>query len=217
MGDIRRVTQKQNHTVMDFIRRFQDANGLSPDGVIGPNTLRKIKEVYCIETDAQLANFVGQCHHETGGFRFLEENLNYSAEALIKTWPRRFNSENAVEYARKPERIANKVYADRMGNGNEESGDGWKYRGRGVIQITGKSNYRGFSSASGESYDIYPDRVSELFFEPAVWFFDENRLWSICTDVTTSTMRSLTRKINGGYHGLDDRIRQTQRFHKMLG
>ena len=94
-----------------------------------------------ISTPYRQAAFVGQCQHESGNFKMLEENLNYKAESLIRTWPSRFDAENAEEYAHNPEKIANKVYAGRMGNGNEESGDGWKYHGRGLIQLTGKDNY----------------------------------------------------------------------------
>src|SRR5690606_23654812 len=125
---------------MSFIKRFQAQYGLDDDGIIGKLTLLKIKEIYCIETNEQVAHFVGQCAHETGGFTRLEENLNYVAESLIRVWPSHFNPTNAHKYDRNPEKIANRAYANRMENGDEESGDGWKYRGRGPIQLTGKRN-----------------------------------------------------------------------------
>jgi putative chitinase len=163
-----------------------------------------------ISTPERQACFLGQCAHESGGFTALKENLNYSAEGLTKVWTKRFPSlDMAQPYHRNPEKIANKVYADRMGNGDEASGDGFKYRGRGLIQLTGKDNYR----ACGDALDVdlveNPDLVSSPQYAAlsAGWFWDKNKLnqFADANDMTT-----LTKRINGGTHGLDDRVARTQ-------
>lgn len=201
---------------MNFIQRFQSKYGLLADGIIGQKTLLKIKEVYCIDTNEQVAHLVGQCDHETGGFRTFEENLNYSAEALIRTWPRHFNSENAQDYARKPEKIANRAYANRMGNGDEASGDGWKYRGRGAIQLTGKFNVQAFAIAEGEDFVNYPEKILNYFFEPAIFFFDRAQIWDLARRMDDGAIFAVTRKINGGTHGIADRMAKTKKYFGMM-
>lgn len=163
-----------------------------------------------ISTPERQACFLGQCAHESGGFTALKENLNYSAEGLTKVWAKRFPSlEVAQPYHRNPEKIANKVYADRMGNGNEASGEGFKYRGRGLIQLTGKDNYRACGEALGVDLVEDPDLVSSPQYAAlsAGWFWDKNKLnqFADANDMTT-----LTKRINGGTHGLDDRVARTQ-------
>jgi putative chitinase len=163
-----------------------------------------------ISTPERQACFLGQCAHESGGFTALKENLNYSAEGLTKVWPKRFPSLDVTQpYHRNPEKIANKVYADRMGNGNEASGDGFKYRGRGLIQLTGKDNYRACGEALGVDLVENPDLVSSPQYAAlsAGWFWDKNKLnqFADANDMTT-----LTKRINGGTHGLDDRVARTQ-------
>lgn len=165
-------------------------------------------ETFGIETLEQQASFLGQCAHESNGFTALVENLNYKAESLCKVWPKRFSSlEAAQPYHRNPEAIANKVYANRMGNGDEESGDGWNFRGRGLIQLTGRDNYRACGEALGADLESDPDLVSTPMYAAlsAGWFWHKNHLNNIAEDIT-----AVTKKINGGTHGLEDRVARTQ-------
>ena len=158
-----------------------------------------IEQAGCV-TKAQQAMFLAQCGHETGGFRFFEENLNYSDAALLRTFPKYFNTQNVSQYARKPEKIANRAYANRMGNGDEASGHGWTYLGRGLIQITGRANYIAFEKWLGR--DIQAEQVSQdldLIVKTAVWFWQNRRL-SEYQSVTT-----VTKLINGGINGLAER------------
>lgn len=163
-----------------------------------------------ISTPERQACFLGQCAHESAGFTALKENLNYSAEGLTKVWPKRFPSLDAAQpYHRNPEKIANKVYADRMGNGDEASGEGFKYRGRGLIQLTGKDNYEACGEALGADLANDPDQVSSPKYAAlsAGWFWDKNKLNQYAD---SNDMSTLTKRINGGTHGLDDRIARTQ-------
>lgn len=189
--------------------------GLEPDGKWGPGTFKGAKAYFKLST-AQAAHFFGQCAHESGGFKVFQENLNYSADGLSKIFKKYFPSLAAAQpYARKPEKIANKVYANRMGNGPESSGDGWKFRGRGPIQLTGKSNYTQFAQDIGRP-DVLtnPDIVAtELAFESALWFFNKNNLFAIADKgVSDAVIGQITRRVNGGTHGLDDRIKKTKQF-----
>lgn len=167
-------------------------------------------ERFDISTPERQACFLGQCAHESGGFATLKENLNYSAEGLTKVWPKRFPSlEAAQPYHRNPEKIANKVYADRMGNGDEASGEGFKYRGRGLIQLTGKDNYKACGDALGVDLVDDPDLVATPQYAAlsAGWFWDKNNLNKFAD---ANDMTGLTKRINGGTHGLDDRVARTQ-------
>lgn len=204
------------------VRALQQKIGIAPegvDGIFGPNTLRFATRFYNL-TRNRAAHFFGQTAHETGGFTVFTENLNYSADRLLQIFPRHFPTPQiAQEYARNPERIANRAYANRMGNGSEASGDGWKYRGRGALQLTGRNNYKLFADwMSNPDILENPDQVATTFaFESAMFFFHQNRLWSICDQpVTRETITTLTRRINGGTHGLDDRIRRTNTFFNWL-
>lgn len=198
---------------------FQIRAGVTPDGKFGPNTM-KAGVKYLKLSPLRGAHFFAQCAHESGDFRFLEENLRYTAEQLIKTWPRLFPTmEIAQQYDRDPQKIANRAYADRMGNGSEASGDGWKYRGRGAIQLTGRSNYKAFADFEGNPDIIYNPSIvaSDYPIESALFFFERNGLWAICDKgVDVGTITELTKKINGGTLGLDDRIKKTQDFYKIL-
>jgi len=171
--------------------------------------LRGTLKLYQITTRERIACFCAQLAHESGGLTTLQENLNYSEQGLIKTWPNRFDSTNARIYAKNPQKIANKVYANRMGNGDESSGDGWKYRGRGCIQITGKDNYRMLSKDLGIDFIAEPD----LLLLPvnamlsAGWFWDKSKLNAIADRLDHVL---LTKRINGGSHGLDQRIERTK-------
>jgi putative chitinase len=161
-------------------------------------------EKYQINTPKRQACFIGQCMHESGGFKFLKENLNYSAKALMNTWPSRFpDMDTAEKYERQPEKIANKVYSGRMGN--TEDGDGAKYIGRGLIQLTGKDNYIAFGEAIGEDLVSNPQLVEEPRYAAlsAGWFWNKRGLNALADamDITTLTIR-----INGGKIGIDDRI-----------
>jgi len=166
-------------------------------------------EYFDISTPEQQASFLGQCGHESAGFTALTENLRYSAESLCKVWPKRFPTlEMAQPYHRNPEAIANHVYANRMGNGDEQSGDGWAYRGRGLIQLTGRDNYRACGEALGVDLESDPDLVSTPQFAAlsAGWFWSTHGLNRIAEDIV-----AVTKKINGGTHGLDDRVARTER------
>jgi putative chitinase len=174
---------------------------LLPESIF--NRLPEVIKRYEINTPKRLAHFLSQCGHESGGFKVFTENLNYSAEGLLKTFPKYFNAETAAASARKPERIANRVYANRMSNGNEESGDGWKFRGRGCIQLTGRANYTAYDQAVPENVLENPDLVAgALALDSAGWFWKTNGLNKIADagDVT-----AVTKRVNGGTHGLADR------------
>jgi putative chitinase len=171
---------------------------------------------YDINTPRRVAAFVAQCAHESGGFRFLTENLNYRAESLVKTWPRYFNASNAGSYARNPQRIANRAYANRMGNGDEASGDGWRFCGRGLIQLTGRSNYQAFADSIETDINDIPDYLAtfEGAVQSACWFWETNNLnkWADLGDIVT-----LTKRINGGTLGLDDRMKHYTHALHVLG
>ena len=167
---------------------------------------------YDIVTPKRLAAFLAQTAHESAGFTAVRENLNYSAQGLMKTWPARFNQTNAAAYARQPEKIANKVYANRMGNGDEASGDGWRYRGRGLIQTTGKANYTKLAQHIKRSLEetIQYCETVEGAVESACFYWASNNLNAIAD---TGDMATLTRRINGGLIGLADRV---DKYKKVL-
>jgi putative chitinase len=202
------------------LRMLQERVGVTPDGVFGPRTLRASKLHYKM-TPLRAAHFFAQCAHETGNFRLFSENLNYNASGLLNTFRRHFpDAATANRYARQPERIANRVYANRMGNGNPASGDGWRFRGRGALQLTGRNNYQLFSEYLKDPEVMKnPDLVAGRYaFESALFFFDTNKLWSICDrGVDNNTITTLTRRINGGTNGLADRIEKTRQYARMLG
>lgn len=167
--------------------------------------LEKVLPKYEIHNKERVAAFLAQCGHESVDFTKLKENLNYSAKGLHATWPKRFISEEAAKpYERNPEKIANRVYGDRMGNGPEASGDGWKYRGRGAIQLTGKDNYTAFSRVVGKNLNETIDYLDTLegAIESACWFWKKNNLNAISD---TKDMDKATRVINGGTLGLAER------------
>lgn len=162
-------------------------------------------EEFGIDTPYRIAGFISNVAHESGGFKFVSENLNYSAASLMRVWSSRFPTlEIAQRYAMNPEKIANRAYADRMGNGDEASGDGWKYRGRGLIQLTGKNNYVAYSLACDNEALQYPDIVAEPKYaaESAGWFWNVNRLNALAD---AQDVVGMCKRINGGLNGLDDR------------
>lgn len=204
---------------MNQIQQFQFQNGLTADGIIGKKTLLKIKEVLQIDTNEALAHFVGQITHETGNFSLDTENLNYSAKGLLSTFKKYFpTEESTVGYVKQPEKIANKVYANRMGNDDEKSGDGFKYRGRGALQLTGKNNYQLFAKyVNDEDVVRFPELInSKFFFESAKFFFDNNKLWKLTTRVDDKSITAVSKVVNGGTNGLDDRIAKTLKFYQMI-
>jgi len=172
---------------------------------------------YDINTPQRIAAFIAQCAHESGGFVFLTENLNYKAESLLKVFPKYFKDmPTARMYEKKPEKIANRIYADRMGNSNEASGDGFRYRGRGLIQLTGKTNYTWFAA----SLEITPEEAAEYMqtFEGAAqsacWFWETNKInqWADNGDILT-----MTKRINGGTIGLEDRKKHYEHALHVMG
>ena len=164
--------------------------------------LHRLKD-WGIDTPIKLAHFLSQCHHESGGFNIVSENLNYSAERLQIVFPKHFNKGNVLFYANQPEKIANKVYANRMSNGNEATGDGFRYKGRGYIQLTGAANYLLFGNSINEKLLQFPELVAVKYpLISAAWFFKRNVLPKI-TD--SSTVKEVTKLVNGGQHGLTER------------
>lgn len=194
---------------------LQKKLGINADGAFGPGTMKAAMAYYKM-TPERAAHFFAQTAHESGGFKAFSENLNYSAQGLQGIFGKYFPGNLEESYARKPEKIANRVYASRMGNGDEASGDGWKFRGRGALQLTGKSNYQAFSDyLKNPEIMTNPDLVAtEFAFESAIFFFDKNNLWSICDKgVNKDSILALTKRINGGTHGLADREEKTFKYY----
>jgi putative chitinase len=244
------------------VKGWQAANGLTPDGVVGPNTWAKmfapkveIAQVaiaqpivqnsafdlgklkghvpqavidqipdtaarFGITTTLRLAHFLAQTSHETGGFRLFTENLNYGSKGLLSIFPKYFKTiEKANSYQRNPEKIANLVYANRMGNGDESSGDGWKHRGRGALQTTGKLNYQDFAKFMGIPEILSnPDLVATKYpLASAAFFFKKNNLWPICDKGSSPEVVTLvTKKVNGGTIGLPDRQKHFKEYYNLL-
>jgi putative chitinase len=201
------------------LKSLQEKIGVTADGAFGPGTIKAAAKHYGLSPE-RAAHFFGQTAHETGGFKAFSENLNYSAKGLLGIFKKYFgDAAVAAKYERKPERIANRVYASRMGNGDEASGDGWKYRGRGALQLTGKSNYEAFAKWLGKPELLEaPDAVAtEFAFDSAKFFFERNKLWDICDKgVTDETILALTKRVNGGTHGLEDRASRTKQYYSWL-
>lgn len=176
-------------------------------------------EKFGINSPLRLSHFLSQCAHESGNFKFVRENLNYSADGLRKIFPKYFPTlEAANKYARQPEKIANKVYGNRMGNGDEASGDGYKFRGRGFIQLTGKDNYAAFDKFVDDDILANPDLVATKYpLTSAAFFFHKNKLWDICDKGHThDVVLAVTKRVNGGTHGLTDRQEKFDLFHNTL-
>lgn len=200
------------------LKSLQQKLGIVADGNFGPATMKAAMQYYKM-TPARAAHFFGQTAHETGGFVIFVENLNYSAKGLKETFGKYFPGNLNEMYARNPEKIANHVYANRMGNRNEASGDGFKFRGRGALQTTGHDNYVAFAqSLSRPEILQHPDLVAtEYSFESAIFFFDKNKLWAICDQgVDDKAILALTKKINGGVNGLADRSEKTKKYYQYV-
>jgi putative chitinase len=200
------------------LKSLQERAGVAADGAFGPGTMKAGMTLLKL-TPIRAAHFFAQTAHETGGFKAFSENLNYSASGLQGIFGKYFPGTLEESYARNPEKIANRVYADRMGNGNEASGDGWKYRGRGALQLTGKANYKAFADYLGKPEIMEnPDLVATTYaFDSAMFFFDKNKLWSICDQgVNDAAILALTKRINGGTHGLEDRNAKTKKYYEYV-
>ena len=182
------------------------------------NHLANSKNLANITNKNRLAHFLAQVAHESGNFKLVYENLRYSAAGLRKTFARYFpTQELANRYAMQPQMIGNRVYANRMGNGNEASGQGFLFRGRGYLQLTGKTNYELFSQYVGERCDQVPDLVATKYpMDSALWFFDRNKLWELCDANTPESVAAVTRRVNGGFNGLADRQSKFKAFMSFL-
>jgi len=250
----------------DAVKAWQTKNGLTADGVVGPNTWSKIMgesistqvistpqpvastpapqvaglkldklkghvpqvvidsipEVaskFGINTPLRVAHFLAQCGHESGGFRVTNENLNYSAKGLMGIFKKYFPTEAiANAYQRNPQKIANKVYSNRMGNGTEASGEGYKFRGRGYIQLTGKENYTAFGKSIGVDIPSNPDSVATTYaLASAAWFFSKNGLHKIADEgASDMVVTKITKRVNGGTIGLEDRIKHFKEYYHLL-
>jgi putative chitinase len=200
------------------LKSLQERAGVAADGAFGPGTMKAAMTLLKL-TPIRAAHFFAQTSHETGGFKAFSENLNYSAQGLQGIFGKYFPGTLEESYARQPEKIANRVYASRMGNGDEASGDGWKYRGRGALQLTGKSNYEAFAKYLGNNEVLEnPDLVATKYsFESAMFFFERNKLWAICDKgINDAAILELTKRINGGTHGLEDRKAKTYKYHQFV-
>jgi putative chitinase len=195
---------------------IEKLKGHIPDAVLVqiPDTAAKFN----ITNNLRLAHFLAQCGHESGGFKAVSENLNYSADGLKKIFGKYFPGNLNESYARQPEKIAARVYASRMGNGDEASKEGFKFRGRGYIQLTGKANYTNFTKFIGEDCVSNPDLVATKYpLASAAFFFDSNKLWAICDKgADDATVTSVTKRVNGGTIGLADRIKHFKEYYKLL-
>jgi len=246
----------------EAVKKFQAANGLAADGIVGDMTWNKIMGVtpvvatpavvtvpvtipasgfkldklkghipdsvlaqipdtaakFNITNPLRLAHFLAQCGHESGGWRATSENLNYSSKGLMGIFPRYFTPALAEQYARKPEAIASRVYGGRMGNGPEATKEGFKFRGRGYIQLTGKDNYSAFDKFVPEDILANPDLVATKYpLMSAAWFFNKNGLWAICDrGADQVTVTAVTKRVNGGTIGLPDRIKHFNEYYNLI-
>jgi putative chitinase len=197
--------------------KLDKLKGHIPDAVIAmiPDTAAKFQ----INTPLRLAHFLAQCGHESGGFKATQENLNYSAKGLAGIFKKYFPTEAAAApYARQPQKIASKVYGGRMGNGPESTGEGYKFRGRGYIQLTGKENYTAFGKSIGEDMTVNPDVVASKYaLLSAAWFFSKNGLHKIADEGASDTVvTKITKRVNGGTIGLPDRIKHFKEYYHLL-
>lgn len=199
------------------LTRCDALKGHIPDSVIA--MIPEVASKFEINTPLRLAHFLAQCGHESGGFKLTQENLNYSAKGLNGIFKKYFPTlDSAVPYERKPEKIANKVYGGRMGNGLEASGEGWKFHGRGFIQLTGKENYTAFTKSIGEDCIANPDLVASKYaLASAAWFFNKNGLHKMADGGSgDDTIKAITKRVNGGYIGIEDRIKHFKEYYHLL-
>jgi putative chitinase len=202
---------------------LNNLKGHIPDSIL--EKIPEVMEKFQINTPARLAHFLAQTGHESGGFKVFQENLNYSAKGLTGIFKKYFkradgtvDEPKALAYAKKPEKIANLVYGGRMGNGPEASGDGYKFRGRGAIQLTGKDNYTAFFKSIGLGPDADPNLVGTQYaLLSAAWFWSKNGLNKISDEgATDAVVTKITKRVNGGTIGLADRIKHFKEYHGLL-
>jgi len=182
------------------------------------NELDEVIKKYNINSSLRLSHFLAQTAHESNNFKAIRENLNYSAEGLIKVFPKYFSKDTAMSCARQPEKIANIVYSNRIGNGDKLSGDGYKYRGRGFLQLTGKVNYKSYGDYLEVNLLDNPDLVATKYaLSSAAWYFEKRGLWKICDQGDDiETIKKVTKLVNGGNNGLDDRIKKFEIFKSLI-
>jgi putative chitinase len=196
--------------------KLDKLKGHIPQSVI--DSIPEVASKFEINTPLRVAHFLAQCGHESGGFKLTQENLNYSAKGLLGIFPKYFDAGTAAAYERKPEKIANVVYANRMGNGDKTSGEGWKFHGRGYIQLTGKENYTAFTKSIGEDCIANPDLVASKYaLASAAWFFSKNGLHKLADGGSgDDTVTKITKRVNGGTIGLPDRIKHFKEYYSLL-
>ena len=217
-------TIKEDKIIIPTVVNISSVGGLKIDklkGHIPDSVIAQIPETaakFNITNNLRLAHFLAQCGHESGGFKAVSENVNYSAAGLKGIFGKYFPGNLAESYARQPQKIASRVYGGRMGNGPESTGEGYKFRGRGYIQLTGKQNYTNFAKFIGEDTVSNPDLVATKYpLASAAFFFDSNKLWSICDRGTdNATVTAVTKRVNGGTIGLADRIKHFNEYYKLL-
>lgn len=203
-------------TRAERIKVLQRLVGANPDGSIGNETLTKFQCKYGIPSKAMVAHFFGNLDHESGGFSIVEESGMYSAERLRVIFPKYFPTiETAKQYAYKPEQIFNKTYGGRMGN--NMPGDGYKFRGRGYMQTTGKFSYDRLGKYLGVDLIAKPDLVATKYpLESAIFYFNDNRLWELVSDVSEESTRLIRKRVNGGYNGLDDVRDKVRKYYSLM-
>jgi putative chitinase len=210
------ITEPSTPIVSAGPLKLENLKGHIPDTVISqiPETAKKFN----ITTPLRLAHFLAQCGHESAGFKAVQENLNYSTDGLKKIFPKYFPGNLAESYSKNPEKIASKVYGSRMGNGDETTKEGFKFRGRGYIQLTGKDNYTKFGKFIGEDTVSNPDLVATKYpLSSAAFFFDSNKLWAICDKgADDATVTAVTKRVNGGTIGISDRIKHFKEYFALL-
>lgn len=209
---------------LNYLQKYQQQLGLVPDGIIGNKTAKAFMDDLGITDKLFFSHMMGQIAHESGLYKNARENLNYSEAGLLNIFKKYFSGKagdkSAAFYARQPEKIANLVYANRMGNGDEASGDGWKYRGIFGLQLTGKDNILAFIRYLGLPDDTDPDSLLDNpknYFLSALFWFKENGVDKLCTSTKETCIVTVTRRINGGTNGLADRIKQTKIMFKSVG
>lgn len=203
-------------TVQKETLKTERLKGNVPDSVI--NEISLIADKFGIITNLRLAHFLAQCAHESGNFKAVTENLNYSKDGLMRVFPKYFPGTLAESYANQPEKIASRVYGSRMGNGDELSKEGFKFRGRGFLQTTGKENYKKLGDFLGVDLLSNPDLVATTYpLASAGYFFNSNNLWSICDEGSSDdVVGKVTKRVNGGYLGLEHRLQEFKKFLRLL-
>jgi putative chitinase len=205
---------------MNYLVEYQKLLGLTADGVMGPNTAKAIMADLGITDKLLFAHMMGQVAHESGLYKNARENLNYNAAGLLNIFKKYYTQDLAKKHERKPEMIANHVYANRMGNGDEASGDGWKYRGIFGLQLTGKDNIQAFISYLGLPINTAPDSLLDNpknYFLAGLYWFTKNCVDKLCRDTSDACILGVTKRVNGGTNGLEDRKVQTHKMFKALG